>query len=237
MQFGLALEVVEQLDFSRVRSVLDVGCGSGRVTQELARRAPSACILGVDSSPAMVDFARKHYASDHVFFLQGDAAALELDERYDLITSFACLHWLAEPAGAVAAMATRLLAPGGLLRVQMGGVGNMSSVLRRLDQLLETERWRPYFQGFAFPWSFWGVEPYQAALRGLDVQRLELIERTARLETAEDFKRWFQAGWRPYVERLPAAELDDFLEELLEGHAGPVEVPMVRVDLAVRAGI
>lgn len=234
MQFGLALEVVEQLDFTRVRSVLDVGCGSGRVTQELARRAPSACVLGVDSSPAMVDFARKHYASDHVFFLQGDAAALELEERYDLITSFACLHWLSDPARAVAAMATRLLAPGGLLRVQMGGAGNLGSVLQQLESLLKTERWKPYFQNFRFPWSFWGVEPYQEALQGLEVQRLELIERTARLDTAEDFKRWFQAGWRPYVERLPAEQLDPFLEQLLEGHTGPVEVPMVRVDLAVR---
>lgn len=235
MQYGLALEVVEQLDLSSVRSVLDVGCGSGRVTAEIARRCRDACVLGVDLSAEMVAFAGSRYAAPNLAFAQDDAAALSLSDRFDLITSFACLHWLRDPARAVSRMAREHLRPGGLLRAQFGGEGNMSNFMQGVERLRFSLRWRAHFEGFEFPWSFWGLEPFRQAMEGLQVERLELIHRTGALEGTEDFKRWFEAGWRPYVNRL-GPDLDVFLEELLEGHQGPVEVPMVRVDLAVRAG-
>jgi trans-aconitate methyltransferase len=232
VQTWLALEVLDQIDFSGVRSALDVGSGNGRVTREISRRAPAACVLGVDASPDMVEYARKHYANEHLDFRQGDAADLKLESRFDLITSFACLHWLRDPAAAVARMARELLNPGGLLRVQMGGAGNMGTFVRGVETLRREPHWRVRFQDFSFPWTFWPLEPYEQALAGLPVERMELLERSLTIRKAE-FKPWFQAGWRPYVLRL-GPDLDAFLDELLDGQPDPMELRMVRVDLAVR---
>lgn len=204
------------------------------MTAELARRASQARVLGVDLSPEMVDYARRNYATDRLSFARGDAADLRPEGRFDLITSFACLHWLEDPAAAVARMVQRSLAPGGLLRVQMGGEGNMATFVDRVERLRREPRWQSSFQGFEFPWSFWPLEPYRRALAGLHVERLELIRRTGTLATRQEFRHWFTAGWRPYVDRLPGAQLDRFLDELLAGHEGPVVLPMVRVDLTVR---
>lgn len=204
------------------------------MTSELARRAPQARVLGVDCSQEMVDYAHQHYNSKNLSFARQDAASLGLERCFDLITSFACLHWLADPAQAVARMARHQLEPGGLLRVQMGGEGNMAPFMEGAERLRRDPRWRRYFQGFEFPWSFWPLEPYRRALEGLKLEHLELIRRTGVLGSRQQFKSWFQAGWRPYVNRLPPEELEPFLEALLEGQAGPVEVPMVRVDLALR---
>ncbi len=215
------------------RSVLDVGCGSGRVTREIARRTPQGCVLGVDFSPAMVEYARQNYVLENLAFRQDDAADLRVDARFDLITSFACLHWLKDPARAAARMVRERLHPNGLLRVQMGGAGNMGPFIQGVERLRQTPRWQKVFAGFDFPWSFWSLEPYEKALQGMRIERLELIERTKTLESRDDFKRWFEAGWRPYVDRL-GPHLDEFLEELLAEHQGRIELPMVRVDLAVR---
>ncbi len=235
VQFGLALEVLEQLDLTSVGSILDVGCGSGRVTAELAARCPAARVVGVDLAPEMVDFATRNYARPRLSFEVADAAALEFPQRFDLVCSFACLHWLADPPAAVASMG-RLVNADGLLRVQLGGQGNMAFWLARVEELRNSQAWRDSFAGFKMPWSFLGLEPFQRALADMRVERLELICRTGRLASRQAFKSWFEAGWRPYVERLTTAELEAFIDQLLGTHQGEIEIPMVRVDLAARPG-
>ena len=235
VQVGLAQEVIEQLDLTAVGSILDVGCGSGRVTAELAARCPGARVVGVDLAPEMVDFATRSYARPGLSFEVADAAALEFRQGFDLVCSFACLHWLSDPPTAVARMG-RLLNPSGRLRVQLGGPGNMAFWLERVEALRSSPNWREAFADFKMPWTFLGLEPFRRALGDLKVERLELISRTGCLASRQAFKSWFEAGWRPYVERLTELELESFTDQLLGNHEGEIKVPMVRVDLSACAG-
>lgn len=113
--------------------VLDVGCGSGELTKQVAEAG--AVVVGIDSSPDMIAYARQQFPE--LDFRLGDARNLVLPERFDAIFSNAALHWMPE-AVAVAAQLHQQLKPGGRLVAELGGHGNVAQLtaatLRQLHQ-------------------------------------------------------------------------------------------------------
>jgi ubiquinone/menaquinone biosynthesis C-methylase UbiE len=106
--------------------LLDVGCGPGTVTADLARRVPDGSVLGVDRSADVVERARQEFASPgpgNLGFAVADAYALGFaDGSFDVVFSHQMLQHLARPADAVAEM-RRVLRPGGLLAVRDADYG------------------------------------------------------------------------------------------------------------------
>src|ERR1700731_4093399 len=92
--------ILARLEIDPAEKLVDLGCGSGENTIELARRAARGCALGIDSSPAMI--ARSNAAKDalapelaaRLEFKLGDIGALQLADRYSLVFSNAALHWI-----------------------------------------------------------------------------------------------------------------------------------------------
>ena len=101
-----AQELMERVDWRGDEVVLDVGCGDGRLTAELAARVPSGRVLGIDSSAEMVAHAQRTHPSvayPNLRFARMDAAAIQLPREYDLVFSNAALHWVAERGTALSA--------------------------------------------------------------------------------------------------------------------------------------
>ncbi|HYF46010.1 MAG TPA: methyltransferase domain-containing protein, partial [Acidimicrobiales bacterium] len=96
--------------------ILDLGCGPGTVTTLLADRWPEAEIVGVDTSPAMLDDARA--LLPHVTWVEGDLATYEPDEAPDLLFTNAALHWVPDHETLVPRL-MRMVAPGGTLAIQV----------------------------------------------------------------------------------------------------------------------
>ncbi|MEW6277087.1 MAG: methyltransferase domain-containing protein [Candidatus Eremiobacterota bacterium] len=236
LQGRLALEVVEALELSRAGRILDVGCGDGRVTAEIALRAPQARVLGLDLAASMVEHARlRHRNLANLAFQVGDAANLsEGLGRFDLVVSFACLHWLRQPSRALRSLAARLEV-GGSLVVQCGAEGNMEPLVRVVEEVRRDSPWREHFQSFRFPFRFCAVQEYAAWLREAGLAgRVERVERAFTLPGPEAFAAWFRAGWRPYVERLPAELVHGFVGQVTRRYApgpGEIPVPMVRAQV------
>jgi trans-aconitate methyltransferase len=113
--------------------ILDLGCGSGELAQEIADYG--AQVVGLDASADMLAKARQQYPN--LDFRLGDAVSFELPERFDAIFSNAALHWVPDAEGAIRQM-HRHLKPGGRLVAEMGGQGNVgqivAAVLRQLQQ-------------------------------------------------------------------------------------------------------
>ena len=129
----------------RLRRGVDLGCGSGELTLELARRLGVEDMTGVDDSPAMLaDTARLHDAERRgVRFAAGDIARWTSDADHDLVFSNAALHWVADHPGVLARWAAAL-APGGRLAVQVPANGHRPQhVVAR--ELAETPGFRPLF--------------------------------------------------------------------------------------------
>ncbi len=242
-QLGWAMELIEKLGLRGDESVMDIGCGDGRVTAEIARRVPRGSVTGIDSSREMIERARAVWpAARHanLSFELADAQALPFADRFDVAFSSATLHWVRDQAAVLRGVA-RALRGGGRLLFQMGGRGNGAAVFASGVQLTATPAWSRYFKDFAFPWSFPDTDEYAAwcAEAGLRVRRIELIPKLMRHAGPAGLAAWMRTTWMPYTERLPDALKERFLEEVAGRYVaahpadkdGMVTVGMVRLEV------
>ena len=123
-QVEWALKVLERLPLRGDETVLDAGCGSGRVTQLLLERLPRGHVVAVDSAPSMVEHAREALDPERATVLQANLTELELDEPVDAAFSNAVFHWVPDH-DALFARLHAALRPGGRLVAQCGGEGNV----------------------------------------------------------------------------------------------------------------
>ena len=242
-QLAWARELVARLDLAPDQAVLDVGCGDGKITAEFARTLPDGFVLGVDSSPAFVDYARQHRAPSAYPTLRFeimDARRLAYPRRFDLIFSNATLHWVDDHRAFLAGCA-RLLAPGGRLVLSCGGKGNAAAIVSVMDALIRKPHWGRYFAAFAFPYHFNSTADYTRWLpeAGLRTIRLELVEKDMAQQGREGLAGWIRTTWMPYTHRLPQGHreafiseaMDDYLREQPLDDLGRSHVHMVRLEV------
>lgn len=134
-QVEWARGVLDRLALEGDETVLDAGCGSGRVTALLIERLPQGTVIAVDAAPSMVAKARASLG-DAGDVRQLDLAALDLDAEVDAVFSNAVFHWIADHA-ALFARLYAALRPGGRLVAQCGGAGNVERFQPR------RARWAP----------------------------------------------------------------------------------------------
>jgi len=233
-------EVHERLELHGDEAVLDLGCGDGHLTAELAGRLPAGRAVGLDADPDMISFARRTFARSNLSFVQGDVRTFALPEGVDRIVSTACLHWVAEHAAVLRRCRAHLATGGGIL-LQMGGRGNCAGILETCTSVAAGARWSRHLRGFASPWHFHGPEEYRRWLppAGFRLIRAELLDRSMVHEGREAFQGWMRTTWMPVLARLPEEGRADFLDEVtdryLEAHppdaAGCSRVAMVRLEV------
>jgi trans-aconitate 2-methyltransferase len=151
----------KRLDGRIADRIVDLGCGTGENTAELARRFDGAATVGIDSSPAMIDRALKLHEGldpvlrDRLTFVIGDIrdfnAQSESSGEYSIVFSNAALQWLTEHRE-VFTRCFRALAPGGLLVVQMPANDNETAQVT-LDAMAHEEPWRARLEGVRSPSS------------------------------------------------------------------------------------
>lgn len=136
-QFRWGTAVVDRLELDGDETVLDAGCGSGRVTALLAERLPEGRVIALDGSTSMLETARRRLApfGDRIRFVLADLMApLPIDEPVDAVLSTATFHWVPDHEALFGHLAA-VLRPGGRLVAQCGGAGNLATVVRALDEL------------------------------------------------------------------------------------------------------
>lgn len=247
LQQSWARALIGRLDLRGDERVLDVGCGDGKVTAQLARALPRGRVLGVDLAPEMIRFARERFPSNrfpNLEFKLMDARALRFEREFDIVFSNAMLHWVDDhPAflrGAAAA-----LVPGGRLLVSAGGRGNAHAVFCAFRAVMRRRPWRECFRRMPRPYFFHAPEDYARWLpqAGLEPRHIGLAPRRARFTDEAAFLAWLRTTWLPYTQRVPenqrgaflAAVAERFLSEQPPDATGAVHVDMVRLELdAVR---
>jgi trans-aconitate 2-methyltransferase len=247
-QLGWARELIAKLPLQGHEAVLDIGCGDGKVTAEIARRVPRGEVVGIDSSEDMVRKARSAFASEgspRISFQLMDARALAFDARFDVAFSNAVLHWLKEHRPMLKGVA-RSLKPGGRVLFQMGGAGNGEEIFAVAAEMIGAADWREYFADFQFPWGFHEPREYRAWCEeaGLLPRRIELLPREMVQQGVDGLADWIKTTWMPYTERLPADRREDFVREAVDRYSsahpadsqGRILVKMVRLEVeAVKA--
>jgi trans-aconitate 2-methyltransferase len=242
-----ARELIDKLGMLGTERLLDIGCGDGKVTAEIAGRVPEGSVLGVDNSPAMVALAESRFpieAHPNLRFQLGDAGNLPFRGEFDVVFSNAALHWVVDHRPVLAGI-HHSLRPGGRALLQMGGRGNAATVLATVDRIRSGDQWRPYFDGFSFPYGFHGPVEYRTWLAeaGFVALRVELIPKDMHHRDRAAFEGWFRTTWLPYTQRIPEGRRQAFISEVVdsclgtsvpdadEGGAEGVHVGMVRLEI------
>jgi trans-aconitate methyltransferase len=151
--FAMAMPVLERLRLRGDELVLDVGCGSGLVTEQLIDRLPTGHVIAIDASENMIATARDHLRGRHVAFIRADAAALPLSEVADAIFSTATFHWVLDHPALFRSL-FQALKPGGRLVAQCGGGPNIARLHDRAFALMHEPEFADYFKAWQDPWEF-----------------------------------------------------------------------------------
>lgn len=241
------LELLNKIVLAGGERVLDIGCGDGRLTAEIALRVPRGSVLGIDKSHRMVRFAHENCHPGvfaNLTFLALDANDLSFHREFDVIFSNAVLHWIS-PHLPLLRRIEESLRKGGMFAAQMGGKGNASGILNGVHDLIGTRKWAPYFRGFSPPYTFYSPEEYGKLLAeaGLTVKRIELIDKEMVYNGSDGLSAWIRTTWLPYTRRVPDTMQADFVEEIVDTFIsncrlrrdGIIPVHMVRLEFeAVR---
>lgn len=194
-QYGNSL--VSQLNAQPKERILDLGCGTGQLTAQIAESG--AKVLGIDSDAAMIEQAKNNYPG--LSFQVGNADRFALPEPVDAVFSNAVLHWVPNAVAAARCMAAAVR-PGGRLVLEFGGKGNVQTILRALAEATGRER--------LHPWYFPSLGEYVALLEsaGVEVVFAHLFDRPTPLaETG-------LAGWLTmFAQRfLPPMPTDEWVQ-------------------------
>jgi trans-aconitate 2-methyltransferase len=217
-QYVWAKELIPKLELLGNEAFLDIGCGDGKITAELAKCLPNGRAVGVDSSVEMINLANRNFPQQdytNLTFQVMDARKLTFHGEFDRVFSNAALHWIPEQKTVLVGVAESLK-NGGRLLFQMGGKGNAKDILGILDDMLVEAQWKGFFEGFTFPYAFCGTDEYRNLLieAGLVPKRVELLPKVMSLKGAEGLAGWIRTTWLPYTQRLPLERRDGFVAEI-----------------------
>ncbi|CAA9217287.1 MAG: hypothetical protein AVDCRST_MAG10-468 [uncultured Acidimicrobiales bacterium] len=223
--------VLDRLALTGDETVLDAGCGSGRVTEQLLERLPHGRVIAADAAPSMLAEARRRLErfGDRVAFVECDLGRpLPLDGKVDAVFSTATFHWVSDHDALFANLAA-VLRPGGWLVAQCGGAGNIASVRQVVAELGES---------WPGPWTFATPEETTARLGAagfVDVQAWLHDEPTG-IEPGEPMETFLATViLRAHLDRRPVVERAGFVRQVAEGLPGP-EIDYVRLNILARRG-
>ena len=228
-------EVLARLELRGDETVLDAGCGSGRVTRLLCDRLPAGKVIGVDGSRAMIDAARQALSGfgDRVELLVADLVDLELDEPVDAIFSNATFHWILDHDRLFGRLFAPLR-PGGVIEAQCGGEGNVAEWQRALEAAQGDERFVAYLRGMAVAYNFASVADTEARLAraGFEAERVWLERKQFQPREPREFAR--AVGLAKHLARLPPELHDEFVDAVLGSMARPLVLRYVRLNISAR---
>ena len=199
---GSLLELVQPRSGERI---LDLGCGTGQLTAEIA--ATGAQVVGLDSSPEMLGQARQNYPD--LKFVLADATSFHFDELFDAVFSNAALHWVKNVEAAVQCIAAALR-PRGRFVAEFGGQGNIAIILEALNTVFGAaaeER---------CPWWFPSVGQYASVLErhGLEVRQASLFDRPTPIEGERGMEDWLEMFCGNYLRGLDAKGAKERVREV-----------------------
>jgi len=182
--------------------ILDLGCGDGALTQKLA--ALGCTVIGVDGSAEMIAAARTLGLDARVM----DGHALTFNAEFDAVFSNAALHWMTQPVPVIDGV-WRALRAGGRFVAEMGGQGNIATIVRGLESSLAK-----HGMSSSGLWFFPSADEYRKLLeaRGFRVESIALFPRPTPLPG--DVGAWIETFARPCLAALPESDRKPFVAEI-----------------------
>ena len=232
---AMGVDVLDRLDLAGDETVLDAGCGTGKVTQVLYDRLPHGHVIAVDAAPSMVEQARALLPAD-VDVRRADLLDLSLDAPADAVLSTATFHWIGDHERLFANLHAALR-PGGRLVAQCGGAGNVAEIKRAGLAAASEPPYAEHLADWPGDWNF--------ATPGDTERRLHAAGFTDVWcwLTRVDVDPGDRAGYLraiclgSFLDRLPDELREGFLEASLARLPDPLTIHYVRLNMLARRAV
>ena len=235
-QEAMGLAVLERLPLAGDETVLDAGCGTGRVTAHLAARLPQGRIVAVDRDSSMVERARENLAplAERVEVRQADLLELELEQVVDAVLSTATFHWILDHQRLFDGL-FRALRPGGRLVAQCGGHGNIARVLAAAEAVGREAPFTGAFEGWTRASHFATEAETAARLERSGFEAVRCWLEPWPVEPEEPVAYLTTVTLRDHMSRIPEERREEFARRVADRLGRPVVYDYVRLNLeAVR---
>jgi trans-aconitate 2-methyltransferase len=241
-QFQWGKKVLARAPLRGDESILDAGCGTGRLTAELVLRIPRGEVTALDLSENMLRAAREHLLprfGGQLRFVCADLQRLPFRAGFDGVFSTAAFHW-AKDHNALFAGIHESLKPGGWLVAQCGGGPNLLRLRLCAAELLASNRYRQFFGDWREPWEFAGPEATRKRLPRAGFVEIEAWTEPEEfvLDDEATFKQYLATvTLHRHLERLPDAALRDrFLGEIVSQYrrSGKLSLDYWRLNINAR---
>lgn len=204
-EYGMGL--LEFVPEDKTKKILDIGCGTGTLTEKLAKRC--SCVRGIDSSSDMIETARQQFKD--ISFDVMDVLNLPYIEEWDIVFSNAVFHWIADHDQLLANI-RRALKPGGRLICEFGAEGNIQTIEKGFSSILG-EFGYLYHSRFNFP----SMEGFQVLLQknGFVTERIYDYDRPTPLQDGErGLVNWARQFFASDLEPMTGEEQERVLHAL-----------------------
>jgi trans-aconitate 2-methyltransferase len=220
LQEAMAAEVLSLLDLKGTESVLDLGCGNGKVTAEIAARVRKGTVVGVDFSADMIAFASAHFGPTvrpNLRFETGDVRRLSFREEFDLVVSFNALHWIPDQDNALRSIRAAMK-PDSLAQLRLVPAGKRKSLENVIEETRLSANWVRYFKEFHDPYLHLTPEQYGALAErnGLHVRRIHTEDKAWDFKSHDAFLAFGSVTFVEWTKFLPAGERLAFVTDVLE---------------------
>ena len=232
---ALGRAVLDRLALDGDETVIDAGCGSGRVTEALIERLPRGRVIAVDASPSMVAAARERlersgYGPERVEVREENLLELEVEEPVNAILSTATFHWVLDHERLFARLHT-VLRPGGRLVAQCGGRGNIDVLRGVANEVLAHEPYAAHFRDWRAPWNYADPEVTEERLRGAGFTSAECWLQPAPQQPEHPRAFLSEIVLGPHYQQLPAELRERFIDTVIAEAGEPVVVDYIRLNI------
>ncbi len=239
-QVEMAHAVLERLPLRGDETVLDAGCGSGRVTELVLERLPRGHVVAADSAPSMVEHARAALAdaigAGRASVLCASLTELTLDEPVDAVFSNAVFHWIADHEQLFRRLSAALK-PGGRLVAQCGGKGNIDAFRRLADEVAAEPPYAEHMRDFAGPWNYASPEDTEALLTAAGFEQVRCWLQPWPVDPPDPVEYARTVCLGNHVQALPEELREQYAEEVVRRSGQPFVLEYVRLNIeAVRQG-
>lgn len=221
--------VLERLPLRGDETVLDAGCGTGRVTRMLVERLPEGRVIGVDGSTAMVGKVREILRPQDEAFA-ADLTGLELPEPVDAVVSSAVFHWIADHELLFQRLRAALK-PGGRMAAQCGGAGNIDELRETTRRVAAEEPYASHLTGLEEPWNYASAEETEARLGAAGFAQARCWLQPWDVIPPEPFEFLRTICLAPYLDPLPAELHKPFVDAVVAAEGEPLTLRYVRLNI------
>jgi trans-aconitate 2-methyltransferase len=232
---ALGRAVLDRLQLNGDETVIDAGCGSGRVTEALLERLPRGRVIAIDASASMVAAARERlqgsgHGPERVEVREENLLELEVQEPVDAILSTATFHWILDHERLFARLRAALR-PGGRLVAQCGGRGNIDVLRGVANEVLAREPYAAHFRDWQPPWNYAGPEETKGHLLSAGFSSAECWLQPAPQQPEHPREFLSEIVLGPHYQQLPEDLREQFMDTVLTELGEPVVVDYIRLNI------